>query len=349
MYDQRHPQPALVQFTLSAAQRCVGGDVGLSPVVTGKDEDRLLGKPQFLQPVADHPDPVVDALEHCGQVRVVVTGPVMQRITVMTVILAKVTPLAGARTRPMFLAIFRHQLGLAVENRMGGVMAQVEEKRPVLISLDKVHRLEIHSVDEVFGLSQPVFGDVDPANRLFSEDVRPEIRSVADTFHLPGNVPAKAVGSRHDLVFCPVKLVSGQVPLADHARGVAIPAQHLGQRDVTRGKGVSGIGPQVVEDSDPRRILTSEKSRSVRGTDRRRGVGLGETHSILCQPIQVWRLVEPVAVTTQLTPAKIVGQNKDDIRPIRGDDRLGHQNNTQNQTTASHDHSTSLREYEPLR
>ena len=271
--------------------------------------------------------------------RIVITGPVIQRIARMSVVLAEVTSLAGTLARSVFPAVLLHQLRLAVEYRVWGVMTEVEKERPVLVPFDEIDGLVVHPIDQELGLPQSVFRNIDPADRLFPKDIRPEVRSVPDTLHLTGKVPGEAVPARLDLVLGPVKRIPGQVPLADHARGVPTPTQCLGQRDVPRRECIGGIGSQVVENTDPRRILAGQQSRPVRGADRSRGVGLGEPHAVSCQPIQVSCLVEPVAIAAQFSPSEIISQNKDDIGPIRRVGRQGRQKQGQEQATGSHGRS----------
>ena len=43
---------------------------------------------------------------------------------------------------------------------------------------------------------------------------------------------------------------------------------------------------------------------------------MGEFHSALGQAIEVWGLVEAIAVTAQLRPAKVVSQNENDVRAL---------------------------------
>src|SRR5207247_9699558 len=49
-------------------------------------------------------------------------------------------------------------------------------------------------------------------------------------------------------------------------------------------------------------------------TYRAGGIGLREFHPVTREPINVRRLVEVAAVTRQIGPAQIIGQDQDDVR-----------------------------------
>ena len=80
----------------------------------------------------------------------------------------------------------------------------------------------VQAISEIFSFAEFVFRQINPANRLGAENIRPEVRAIAHAFNFAADVPAKAVIARPHDFFRTVKLVTREMPLADHAGGVAV-------------------------------------------------------------------------------------------------------------------------------
>ena len=61
--------------------------------------------------------------------------------------------------------------------------------------------------------------------------------------------------------------------------------------------------------------LAREQSRTSGRTDGRRGIGVGETHSLGSQSVNVRCFVEGAPVTTEIPPTKIIGEDKQNVGP----------------------------------
>ena len=171
----------------------------------------------------------------------------------------------------------------------------------------------VEAVGEICPAPQFLFRQIEPADWLRAKLVWPKVRAVANALDLAAGVPVEAVvGGAHDLGR-PVVTVAGEVPFTDHAGGVAGVAQPLGQGNVIGRQAVFGVGPEVIQNAHPRRVLAGEKRRTIWRANRGRGVGLGEPQAALGQAIEVRGLVEVIAVTAQLRPAKVVSQNENDV------------------------------------
>ena len=59
--------------------------------------------------------------------------------------------------------------------------------------------------------------------------------------------------------------------------------------------------------------LAREHSRAGGRADVRRGIGVGETHTLGRQSVNVRCLVECTAVTTEIPPTEIIGEDEQDI------------------------------------
>ena len=351
--DHRNANASLVELALATAKWCVGGDLGFATIVAGEDDDRVLGQSMFLESLADHPDSRVDALEHCGQVRIVVTGPVVERIALVSGVLAQVALLAGAGAGGVFLAVTGDDVGATVENAVGGKVTQVEEEGPLPVVLDESHRLVIHPVHEVLGRAESRLGKIDPTDGLLAEDIGPEVGPVAHPLHLPGDIPGEPVVARSDLVFGTVMSVASQMPLSDHAGAVTVSAEHFRKRDVGGGQCVGGVWPEIIQDAQAGGVLSGQQGGPVWRADRGGGVSVGQSQAVSCQAVQVGCLVETVAVASQFGPAQVVGKNEDDIgrSGCGGGGRLGrrrpqqdHQECRQEVPPRSHVSSPSITE-----
>ena len=101
-------------------------------------------------------------------------------------------------------------------------MAEVKEEWFVLVLLDEFDGFKIESVGEIFIFAEAILRQIEPADSLITKNVRPEVGSVADAFDLAADVPVKAVVTRSDFKLGVVMAITREVPLADHAGGVAV-------------------------------------------------------------------------------------------------------------------------------
>ena len=115
-----------------------------------------------------------------------------------------------------------------------------------------------------------------------------------------------------------------EMPFAEHRGGVTALAQGSGHggeiaREVlgaVRRNAQRLVGPPVtgdpVVDADARGGLTRHQGGACRRANRG-GVGAGETHPLRREMIQPRRLVEAVPVGRQIGPAKVVGEDEDEV------------------------------------
>ena len=87
------------------------------------------------------PDAVVDALEHGSEVRVVVAGPVVLRVTCKRGVLTEVTALARAFTGWMLFAVLGDQLRFAVEDGVRRVVTEEQKYRNDKLTYDQLDGL----------------------------------------------------------------------------------------------------------------------------------------------------------------------------------------------------------------
>ena len=71
------------------------------------------------------------------------------------------------------------------------------------------------------------------------------------------------------------------------------------------------------------RVLAREDRHPSRRADRTGCIGVGETHALLGQAIQVRCLMQVVAVARQPRPTKVIGQQQHDIGSLRRMSREG--------------------------
>ena len=125
-----------------------------------------------------------------------------------------------------------------------------------------------------------------------------------------------------------------EVPFSGKERPVAAFAKSLGQRNVFVGKMAIVLGRQQpriplpirtrrganpVSNIQPRRVLACHNTGSRWAADLTRGVAASETHPFVGNPVDVWALVEFAPPDTQVPPAQVIRQNKNNIRSFRGD------------------------------
>jgi len=182
----------------------------------------------------------------------------------------------------VLLPILFNEIGATVENGVRRVVGEIEEEGLVLVPLNEIDRFEIQPVGQIFILAEAI-------------------------------IPVEAVIGRSRLEFRLVMSVTRQMPLADHPGGVAVFLQFLRQGDQIGRQAVGGIRPEVIQNSQSCRMLPGQQRGPIRGTDRRRRVGLRETHALLRHPIEIGCLVECVAIATEFRPAEIIGEHEHDV------------------------------------
>ena len=113
-------------------------------------------------------------------------------------------------------------------------MAQIKKKWTRSISFNKFDCLEIHAVGQVFLLTQPRLGNVDPGDRLVTENIGPEIGAIANAFHLRSELRPKTVSGRANFHLRSMKTVTTQMPLTNHAGYITSILHPLGNSEVAR-------------------------------------------------------------------------------------------------------------------
>ena len=109
-----------------------------------------------------------------------------------------------------------------------------------------------------------------------------------------------------------------EVPLADHARGVAGRLEQFGDGDFRCWQPSCGIREKhssfgrhhAIADRQPSR----EQGGAARCADAGTDVEAGPSLALLCHAVEVWRADGGVAVATQIAVAEIVTENHHDVR-----------------------------------
>ena len=244
------------------------------------------------------------------------TSPVITRFTFESRILAKIASFAGtcACPRLVFTSVFFHEIRPAVQDRVRRVMAEIEKKGLVLIPFNKLHRLAVQPIGQILALAQLVLRQINPRDRLRAEHVREKVGAIAHALHFAARIPAKAMIRRSQFKLRLVVLITRQMPFTHHARAILVLPKNLRQGHLAHRQRVGGIGPEIIRNAYPRRVLPRKQRSTVRRTHRCCRVRMREPHALLCQAIQIRRLVKLVPVTPQLRPTKIVRQHKHNIR-----------------------------------
>ena len=82
------------------------------------------------------------------------------------------------------------------------------------------------------------------------------------------------------------------------------------------------LARQVIGYPDTSGIFACHDAGARWRTDRTSGVSVRELHSARSEPVQIRRLIELAAITTQVSPAKVIHQDDDEVqlsgwRPVR--------------------------------
>ncbi len=288
---QRHADAALVERALAGPQRPVGRHARLTAVVAHEHDDRAVRETQFIEPLQQHSYALVDGFQLGGQV-----GIVLRRV--------------GALAGVGLAFVLGDQLGLAHQSSVDGIMAQVEEERLVVVPLDEVDRFAVEAVDQVFSRAGQMLVD------RGIEMVRMVVASAADSVRLADDHFVEAVRRWRDFLGAG-RSVAGEMPFADEPRGVAALLEQFGERQQIRREMLGIVRTQVVVNAGPNRILPGHQRGAKRRADGRGGIGLGESHALAGQAVEMRRFVEAVATAAQLGPSKVVGQHEDHVRRRR--------------------------------
>jgi hypothetical protein len=122
-----------------------------------------------------------------------------------------------------------------------------------------------------------------------------------------------------------------QVPFAEVTGPIAHGDQTLGKRlDLERelqrhdwiaeARVGSAVAGDVLRNAEARLVLPALKIRS-RGRANRARVEVREAQALAGEAIEVGRFVEGVAITTEIGPTKVVGQDEDQVGPFRREER----------------------------
>ena len=119
--------------------------------------------------------------------------------------------------------------------------------------------------------------------------------------------------------------VAAQVPFADHHRGIAVAAQHLGgSRHIAADLGaVTGEAGVVLRDvAHPCGVAVEAREQAgTGGRAHRVHVEVAEPHTLGCEPVEVGR-ADLAAEAADVGEPDVVDQHEDDVRCIGGRDRL---------------------------
>ena len=228
---QRDSDATLVKLALATAERRVRSHVGFASVVAGENEDRIFGKSQRLQLFLQLPDPMINRLDHRRQMRVVILSPVMKWVPLAEpCVFADIAVRATGFSGRMFFPILFNQIRSPIQDGVWRVVTEVQEKWFLLVAFNKINGFQIEAIGQVFARTETTGFNIKPANRLISEDIRPEICPIANRLDLRAKVPLKSMIRRSNFVLGVMIVVTGQMPFPDHTRRIAMPPEKIGER-----------------------------------------------------------------------------------------------------------------------
>ena len=230
-----------------------------------------------------------------------------------------VTPFGFESQTLAFLLVLQPQILAGHQRGVDRVEGQIGKKRSVLVGFDELRRLGRQPVGQM--LAVRAIGQ--PRIAVGREIPFPAIRAATvDAAHV----------DVEPLILRPPAFRS-QMPLARKERGVTGGFHGFRQRRGFQGKPVGvrrgqqqrvafpafGLGrcADIVRDPRPLRPLPGHDAGAggrAHGTCR---VGVGELGTLLCQRVDVRRLVERAAVAAQVALTEIIGQDEHDIGPSR--------------------------------
>ena len=114
-----------------------------------------------------------------------------------------------------------------------------------------------------------------------------------------------------------------EMPLADHAGGIAGAVKELGQRDFRRRQSQLGvlaaeIGGGVRRHAAAKRIATRHQRSARRCAERRRRIELREPRAFRGHPVEIRRLELRMPKARQVAVTEVVGQQDDDVGRMVG-------------------------------
>src|SRR5215470_5993472 len=175
---------------------------------------------------------------------------------------------------------------------MHGLVGEEERPRPIVATTHELHGHLVHDVRDIAYVLH-----VAPA-LVQGGIVEPAVTVVADPHVVPGTRLA----------------VVAHVPLADVRRLVA----QLLQLEVIVGQAVARrVARHVVDNAVAARVLAGEDGRAVGGADGRGVERPVEEGTLVGDAIGVRRFHVGMAARAELVEAKIVDEDKEDVRPAR--------------------------------
>ena len=158
----------------------------------------------------------------------------------------------------MFLEVLFYQIGTTIENRVRGIVAQVEKEGLVLVALDEIDRFQVETIGQVFVFPQPVLRDVKPPDGLGSKNIWPKVRPIAHPFDFTPEIPVEAMISRSNLELGVLIFVAGEVPLPNHPGTVSVAFKDFGKRKLTDRQGIGRVGSKIVENANAGWVLSGQ-------------------------------------------------------------------------------------------
>jgi hypothetical protein len=262
-------------------------------VVAGENDEGVFRDAEPLEFIEHAADVGIEACDH-GGVAFVGTGPIF----------------VGIRPEIRHLRASGRRLALEGVVRMRDDHAPVEEKRLVLVSVHESDRFIGETIIRVNGVR--LLGFVAP------EEFRIVVVGVGLVEIAEEVVEALfARDARHGFAFV------AESPFADERGGVALFFQDSGHGGVL---GAEGLGERVFlsgisTDAGVALMLAGHEHAARRGAYRCSGVEMGEPHAFSGHAVDVGGLDDFLAVATGFPIAEIIGEDEDDVRFGKGEDR----------------------------
>ena len=193
-------------------------------------------------------------------------------------------------------------------------MREIQEEGPRLVGLDEPFRLGREPIGQILA-GRHIF----QTGQKFAADIleRSEIGR-RRTGHGAGDVHVKSlIGGQESR--------TAEMPFADVPGGVSRRFQHFRESDFLQRQLperiwlqeplVRSIGPAVkkIGEMQPSRVLAGEDAGPRRRANRASGIGIGESHSIRGEPVDVRCAVIRAAVASGIAAAEIVHEDDDDV------------------------------------
>lgn len=306
--DEGDADAAFIEGAFAGAERRVAGDanatmfVDVSAVVGGEDDEGVVGEVALFEFGEDSADALVEAVVHGGVVGVAVVH-------------------AGFD----FLLVMGDEVGFAFDGGVDGVIAHVEEERPVGSAVDEVEGL----VGEPIGEIVAFFGEWQV--RDVSHFVSAAEGSGEGVVEGGGASPERPADVEIEAVVLWVIGSIAQMPLANVCGEVSGVVKDLGNGDF----GLGQIGNRVrgkkraIQDivggglSPDGHVefgggLSGHDGGPGGGADGRSSVGVGEFHAAGDEAVDVGGFVEIAAVASGAGPTHVVDEEHDDVEGAIG-------------------------------